>query len=87
MSDSLIKLFFSKCCPLFGDQHNNAKRIEEKNCGKQLDPFTCTKSDLEQAIEYCLSEDVKTNLRKMSERMKKDNNLKGVCEAIVNLMN
>lgn len=74
-------------CPLFGDQHNNAKRIEEKGCGRQLDPFTCTKQDLEEAIEFCLREDVKTRLERMSQRIKKDNGLKSVCESIVNLIN
>lgn len=79
--NSLPQLF-----PLFGDQHNNGKRIEEKGCGKQFDPFTVTKADLEQAIDFCLSTDVKTKLRNMSDRMKKDNNLKSVCESIVNLL-
>ena len=73
-------------CPLFGDQHNNAARIEEKRCGKQFDPFTCTKSDLEQAIEFCGSANVKARLKSMSDRMKKENNLKSVCESIVNLI-
>lgn len=72
--------------PLFGDQYNNGKRIEEKGCGKQFDPFTCTKDELEKAIEFCLSVNVKAKLKSMSERMKKDNNLKSVCESIVNLI-
>ena len=72
--------------PLFGDQHNNGARIEEKLCGKQFDPFTCSKNDIEQAIEFCISVDVKARLKGMSDRMKKDNNLKSVCESIVNLL-
>ena len=55
--------------------------------GRQLDPFTCTKSDLEQAIEFCLREDVRARMRAMSDRIKRDNNLKSVCEAIVSLVN
>lgn len=77
---------FLTVLPLFGDQYNNAARIDEKGCGKWLDPFLSTKQEFEKAIDFCLQEDVKNRMRQMSERMKKDNHLESVCEEIVKLI-
>lgn len=51
-----------------------------------LNGFYDLKEDFEKAIEFCSSEEVKKRCKKMSERMKRDNNLKGACELIVNLI-
>lgn len=67
-------------------QFDNAQRIEEKGFGMVLNGFYDLKEDFEKAIEFCSSEEVKKRCKKMSERMKRDNNLKGACELIVNLI-
>ena len=59
-------------CPLFGDQFDNAQRLEEKGLGLRLDPYNCTKEQLHEAIESMLSkEDVRGRMQKISERMRK----------------
>lgn len=73
--------------PVFADQHDNAQRIQEKGFGVRLNAFNSTKEDFEKAIEFCSSEQVKAKCRQMSDRIKRDNNLKHVCEAIVGLTN
>lgn len=51
-----------------------------------LNPFHDTKEDFESAIEFCLRKEMKEKYLKMSKRMKKDNNLKNVCDSILNLL-
>ena len=72
--------------PLFGDQPDNAKRVTERGFGTELDPFNSTKEEFEKAIEFCLSDEMKDKMQKMSNRIKMDNNLNGACESIVNLV-
>lgn len=59
-------------CPLFFDQFDNARRIEETGFGIQLDPYNCTKEALHGAIETMLSRaETKERMRVISERMQK----------------
>lgn len=59
-------------CPLFGDQFDNAQRLQEKGLGVRLDPYNCTKDELHQAIETMLGKvDVRERMQKASERMRK----------------
>lgn len=59
-------------CPLFGDQFDNANRLEEKGLGKRMDPYNCTKEQLHGAIEEMLAKtDLKDRMRAISERMRK----------------
>lgn len=73
--------------PLFADQIDNAQRIQEKEFGVKLNAFSSTKEDFERAIEFCSSEAMKTRFKKMSDRIKRDNNLEGVCDVILDLIN
>lgn len=73
--------------PLFADQHDNAQRVQEKGYGVRLSAFYSTPEEFERAIEFCSSETVKAKCKQMSDRIKQDNNLKGVCDAIVSLAN
>lgn len=58
-------------CPLFGDQFDNANRLQEIGLGVRLDPYNCSKEELHQAIETMLTkEDVKARLKTISERMR-----------------
>ena len=72
--------------PLFADQPDNARRVAERGYGTELDGFNSTKEEFEKAIEFCLSDKMKDKMQKMSDRIKMDNNLRGVCESIVNLL-
>lgn len=57
-------------CPLFGDQFDNANRLEEKGLGVRLDPYNCTKEQLFIAIETMLNnDDAKKRIKVISERM------------------
>jgi UDP:flavonoid glycosyltransferase YjiC (YdhE family) len=59
-------------CPLFGDQFDNATRMQEKGLGIRLDPYNCSKEELHQAIETMLNKnDVKDRMLAASERMRK----------------
>lgn len=62
-------------CPLFGDQFDNAQRMEEKGLGIRLDPYNCSKEDLHKAIETMLGkEDVRARMKAASLRMQKPEN-------------
>lgn len=59
-------------CPLFGDQFDNAQRLQEKGLGIRLDPYNCSKEELHQAIETMLGKsDLRERMQKVSERMRK----------------
>jgi len=58
-------------CPLFGDQFDNAQRLQEKGLGVRLDPYNCTKEELHSAIETMLTKDTRGTMLKISERMRK----------------
>ncbi len=44
------------CIPILGDQWDNAKRLEVKGAGLQLDFFTLTSKKLVEAIETILTD-------------------------------
>ena len=73
--------------PLFADQPDNARRVTEKGYGTELDGFNSTKEEFEKAIEFCLSDEMREKMQKMSNRIKMDNNLRGACESILALIN
>lgn len=59
-------------CPLFGDQFDNATRMQEKGLGIRLDPYNCTKDELLNAIESMLAnDDTKKRMKVVSARMRK----------------
>lgn len=57
-------------CPLFGDQPDNAQRLQEKGIGVRLDPYNCSKEELHGAIEEMLNrEGLKDRMKAISMRM------------------
>lgn len=59
-------------CPLFGDQFDNAQRIEERGLGIRLDPYNCSKEQLLDGIEKMLqNSDAKKRMKLVSKRMQK----------------
>ena len=76
--------------PLFGDQPDNAQRMEDKGLGKRLsifDPPDKLKQDLIDAIDYCSRESVVLKMKKASERIQKDTGLDRVCEELFKFVN
>src|SRR5699024_7235602 len=42
--------------PLFYDQFNNARRVQEKGLGEYLDAYNCTETELIESIDRLLSD-------------------------------
>lgn len=59
-------------CPAFGDQKDNAQRIEECKLGRRLNPFSCSEGDFLRAIEEILSdESIRARMSAIRDRMQK----------------
>ncbi|CAG2166719.1 unnamed protein product [Oppiella nova] len=73
--------------PLFGDQYDNAERVECKRFGKRLDAYQCSESELLTAIDSLLNDkELEERLRKISHRIQSDNssaNLPGLLENLL----
>lgn len=66
--------------PFIGDQHDNARRVEDLKIGKYLDPWKTNKSELLDAIENILND------HNLIERMKKIGQSTRSSNSHVNLM-
>lgn len=61
--------------PLFGDQFDNAQRIEEKGFGIRLGTYSCSEEELLQAVEKLLADQpLQEKLRMVSKKMKENDN-------------
>ena len=62
--------------PLFGDQWDNAQRLQEKGLGLRLNPHECTERELLTAIESLLNNnELNEKLREISSRIQSDNSI------------
>ncbi|CAG2114051.1 unnamed protein product [Medioppia subpectinata] len=72
-------MFFGKpmiAMPLFGDQYDNAQRLEDKGFGLRLDAYKCSEEELLAAIESLLNDSAMTErLAEVSRRIQTDNSL------------
>lgn len=69
--------------PLFGDQFDNAQRVEEKNYGIQLRPYSFKDEQLLQAIDKLLNDtELYERLNKVARRIECSNSKDKVCERI-----
>ncbi|CAG2116852.1 unnamed protein product, partial [Medioppia subpectinata] len=72
-------LYFGKpmiVLPLFGDQYDNAQRVEDKGFGIRLDAYKCSEEELLNAIEKLLNDtEIHEKLRKISQRIQSDNSI------------
>ncbi|KAH9398126.1 hypothetical protein TYRP_019132 [Tyrophagus putrescentiae] len=69
--------------PLFGDQFDNAQRIDETGLGKRLNPVTCTEEELLGAIDSLLKNDQLANrMKKIGERIRSSQDKKKVADLI-----
>jgi len=69
--------------PLFGDQYDNAQRVEDKGFGKRLNAYKCDEEELLTAIESLLNNnELNEKLRKISSRIQSDNSIAKLPEII-----
>ena len=69
--------------PLYGDQYDNAQRIQDKGFGIRLNPFKCTSKDLLDAIDKLIyDEDLKLRLEKVSQRLQNSKSNEKAAELI-----
>uniref|UniRef100_A0AAN0N7Z6 UDP-glycosyltransferase n=1 Tax=Polyphagotarsonemus latus TaxID=1204166 RepID=A0AAN0N7Z6_9ACAR len=68
--------------PLFGDQKDNAFRVDEIGLGKKINTFNFTKEEMENAIEYCLKDEVIEKMKLCSQLIQNDNSLDLLCEEV-----
>ncbi|XP_054152573.1 uncharacterized UDP-glucosyltransferase YdhE-like [Oppia nitens] len=62
--------------PLFGDQWDNAQRVEEKGFGLRLDAYKCTEKELLSAIDTLLNDNkLSDKLKQISQRIQQENKL------------
>ena len=73
--------------PVFADQFDNAQRVDEKGFGVRLDPFTCSKEQLLDAIENLLNDkELHQKMKSIAERCQtnsKSNQIVKIIDQIV----
>ncbi len=82
--------FFGKpmiVMPLFGDQYDNAQRVEEKGFGIQLNPYDFKENELLVSIEKLLNDQkLAQKLTKISKRIQSSKSISKVAQLIENLV-
>uniref|UniRef100_A0AAN0LP54 UDP-glucuronosyltransferase n=1 Tax=Polyphagotarsonemus latus TaxID=1204166 RepID=A0AAN0LP54_9ACAR len=74
--------------PVFGDQFDNGRRLEEFKLGRKLDTVNFTTEELALAIEeVTTSSTIKENLNKISESMRKKDDLDELADLIIKICN
>lgn len=76
--------------PVFGDQPDNAQRIEDLGYGYRLNAFTCTKEDILDRIDRILSDSkLRQRMKEVGDDMRKrhecDNVAKNIVDYIIKL--
>ena len=89
-NNSVTEIFyFGKPCiilPLFGDQFDNAQRVQEKGFGMRLSTYSCSEEELLQSIEKLLADQsLQERLKLVSNKMKENDNRTKVAEMIESL--
>ncbi|XP_054152555.1 uncharacterized protein LOC128951331 [Oppia nitens] len=69
--------------PLFGDQFDNAQRLEETGLGLRLNPFNCTDEELLSAVDQLVNDSVLSEtMASIGERIRKSNDKEMVAKLI-----
>lgn len=72
--------------PLFGDQFDNAQRIQDKGFGIRLGTYSCSEEELLDAIETLLADkQLEERLKIISKKIRKSNTRASVAELIETL--
>lgn len=70
--------------PVFGDQPDNACRVQQLGLGRWLNLFTCTRDQLAEAIEQLLQDSAaQDRIRLMSKRIQQDNGWNAACDRLL----
>lgn len=73
--------------PLFGDQFDNAQRIQDKGFGIRLGTYSCSEEELLDSIEKLLADkELKERMKIISNNIRESNNRAKVAELIENLV-
>ncbi|XP_054152658.1 NDP-glycosyltransferase YjiC-like [Oppia nitens] len=73
--------------PLFGDQYDNAQRVEDTGFGRRLDVYKCSEQELLTAIDSLLNDKLLVDrLQQISKRILTDNSLAKLPEIVEQLV-
>ena len=69
--------------PLFGDQFDNAQRIQETGLGLRLNPFHCTEDELLSSVDRLVSDlELKERMRAIGERIRSNDDKQRIAKLI-----
>lgn len=69
--------------PLFGDQYDNAQRVQEKGYGIRIEPYEITDTNLTEAIEKILKDtEMQKKAKAAGERMAQSESKEKVAQRI-----
>ena len=69
--------------PGYGDQLDNACRLETFKLGKRLDLADLTEQRLQSAIEFVLNDEmIRKNMKELSESVQADDGMERLCDQI-----
>jgi UDP:flavonoid glycosyltransferase YjiC (YdhE family) len=72
--------------PLFGDQYDNAQRVDEKGFGIRLDPYKCNEHEFLESIDKLLNDqNLKLEMKRISNRIQSENSISKISELVENL--
>jgi UDP:flavonoid glycosyltransferase YjiC (YdhE family) len=72
--------------PLFWDQHDNAQRIDETGLGVRLDTYSCSKAELDSAIDrLAYDEGLPARLDALSSQIRSRNGVRRAADLIETL--
>ena len=74
--------------PLFGDQHDNAQRIQDKGFGIRLKPFRVIPKELNDAIDKLVNDnELKVKMEKTAKRIQNSKPNEKAAELIESVLN
>ena len=72
--------------PLFGDQFDNAQRIQEVGLGLRLSPFYCTEDELLSSVDRLVNDfELKERMAAIGERIRSNDDKQQIAERIEKL--
>ena len=74
--------------PLFGDQYENAQRIQEEGLGLRLDPFHCTEDQLLSAVDRLVTDEgLRDRMAAIGQRIRSSNEKEVIAQLLEGLIN
>ena len=71
--------------PMFGDQYDNAQRIQDTGLGVRLDPYLCSESDLLSAVDRVVN-DLELKYEKISQRIRSNKTKEKAAQLVIDLI-